>query len=141
METSIMDRARITRWPYTQPHIAPWKARQGGAATVPKPERQVLVCTNSRPPGSRKGCCAEKGSEALYERLKDLVRERGLRERIMVTRTGCLKHCSRGITVAVQPDNVFYAGVADADLEELCASHLEGGQPLARLFMPDIPWE
>ena len=108
---------------------------------MPKPERQILVCTNLRPPGSRKACCADKGSEALYERLKDLVRERGLRDRIMVTRTGCLKHCSRGITVVVQPDNVFYAGVTEADLETICASHLEGGRPVERLFMPDIPWE
>jgi (2Fe-2S) ferredoxin len=108
---------------------------------LPKPERQILICLNARPPGSRKGCCAEKGSEALYDRLKDLVRERGLRDRVMVTRTGCLKHCSRGITVAVQPDNVFYGGVTDADLMTICGSHLEEGRPVERLFMPDIPWE
>jgi (2Fe-2S) ferredoxin len=108
---------------------------------LPKPQRQILVCLNARPPGSRKGCCADKGSEALYEGLKDRVRERGLRDRVMVTRTGCLKHCSRGITVVVQPDNVFYAGVTEADLDTICASHLEAGQPVLELLMPDIPWE
>jgi (2Fe-2S) ferredoxin len=43
--------------------------------------------------------------------------------------------------VAVQPDNVWYAQVTLADLDEICQRHLEEGQPLERLFMPDIPWE
>jgi len=108
---------------------------------LPKPERQVLVCTNVRPPGAKKPSCGERGAEPLYEKLKDMVRDRGLRDRVMVNRTGCLKHCSRGITVAVQPDNVWYAGVAEGDLEEICAKHLEGGSAVDRLQMPDIPWE
>jgi (2Fe-2S) ferredoxin len=108
---------------------------------VPKPERQVLVCVNSRPPGNPKGSCGEKGGQALFDRLKEILRERGLEGRFMVNRTYCLKHCSRGPVVAVQPDNVWYAGVGEADLAEICASHLEGGTPVSRLLMPDIPWE
>jgi len=108
---------------------------------LPKPERHVLVCTNTRPPGNRKGSCGEKGSEALVDRLKSMVRERGLDGRVMVNRTSCLKHCSRGITMAVQPDNVWYTRVGPEDLDEICGSHFEGGRPVERLFMPDIPWE
>jgi (2Fe-2S) ferredoxin len=108
---------------------------------MPKPERQVLVCTNSRPAGNPKGSCAEKGSEALYEELRARVKERGLGKRVIVNRTSCLKHCSRGITVAVQPDNVWYAAVRTADLDEIIDRHLEGGASVERLLMPDIPWE
>jgi (2Fe-2S) ferredoxin len=108
---------------------------------LPTPERQLLVCVNSRPAGHPKGSCAEKGSQELFERLKTLVRERGLERRVMLNRTYCLKHCSRGPVVAVQPDNVWYAGVGPDDLEEICSSHLEGGRPVERLRMPDIPWE
>jgi (2Fe-2S) ferredoxin len=108
---------------------------------VPKPLHQVLVCTNTRPPGNPKGSCGEKGSEAVYEQLKAMVKERGLGDRVMVHKTSCLKHCSRGITVAVQPDNVWYGGVRPEDLDEICRSHLDGGEPVERLFMPDIPWE
>jgi (2Fe-2S) ferredoxin len=108
---------------------------------MPKPERQVLVCVNTRPPGNPKGSCGEKDSQALFEHLRALVRERGLDGRVMVNRTYCLKHCSRGPTVAVQPDNVWYAGVTPADLAEICTSHLVEGRPVARLLMPDIPWE
>lgn len=108
---------------------------------MPKPRHQVLVCTNSRPPGNPKGACAEKGSEALFERLKAQVREQGLHGSVMVQRTSCLKHCSRGVTVAVQPDNVWYAGVRPEDLDEICEAHLRGERPVERLLMPDLPWE
>jgi (2Fe-2S) ferredoxin len=108
---------------------------------MPLPERQVLVCLNARPPGHPKGSCAEKGSEALFDALKAMVKERGLGGRIMVNRANCLKHCSQGITVAVQPDNAWYAKVTPADLPEICEGHLEGGRAVERLRMPDIPWE
>ena len=101
----------------------------------------MLVCLNMRPPGNPKGSCGEKGSEAVFEALKSMVRARGLSSLVIVNRTNCLKHCSRGITVVVHPDNVWYSGVTLADVEDICVSHLEGGCPVERLLMPDIPWE
>ncbi|MCM2257596.1 MAG: (2Fe-2S) ferredoxin domain-containing protein [Vicinamibacteria bacterium] len=108
---------------------------------MPVPERQVLVCINARPAGHPKGSCADKGSKELYDKLKAMLRERGLHERVMVQSTSCLKHCSHGIAVAVQPDNTWYAKVKPEDLDELCRRHLEQGEALDRLQMPDIPWE
>lgn len=108
---------------------------------MPKPERHVLVCLNARPPGNPKGSCAEKGSEALFDQLKAMVKERGLGDRVIVNRTSCLKHCSHGITLAVYPDNSWYARVRPEDLPEILESHLEQGRPVERLAMPDIPWE
>jgi (2Fe-2S) ferredoxin len=99
------------------------------------------VCTNTRPAGNPKGSCGEKGSEALFEALKEAAKSRGLGDRVIVNRTNCLKHCSRGITLAVYPENVWYGSVTPGDLEEICDGHLEGGTPVDRLRMPDIPWE
>jgi (2Fe-2S) ferredoxin len=108
---------------------------------MPKPERHVLVCLNLRPPDNPKGSCATKGSEAVFDALKAMVKQRGLGDRVIVNRTNCLKHCSRGITMAVYPDNVWYGGVKMEDLEEIFQAHLKEGRPVERLFMPDIPWE
>jgi (2Fe-2S) ferredoxin len=108
---------------------------------LPKPRYHVLVCTNVRPPDNPKGSCGPKGADAVVDRLKALVRERGLDGRVIVNRTSCLKHCSRGITMAVQPDNVWYARVVPEDLPEICDVHLEDGRVVERLLMPDIPWE
>ena len=106
-----------------------------------KPERQLLVCLNTRAPGNPKGSCGEKGAKEIHDALKAAVREQGLKDRVMVQHTSCLKHCSQGVTVAVQPDNVWYARVAVEDVPEIVQSHLREGRPVARLLMPDIPWE
>jgi (2Fe-2S) ferredoxin len=108
---------------------------------LPKPRYHVLVCTNTRPPDNPKGSCGPKGADELVDRLKAMVRERGLDGTVIVNRTSCLKHCSQGVTMAVQPDNVWYGKVAGEDLEEICSGHLQEGRPVARLFMPDIDWE
>jgi (2Fe-2S) ferredoxin len=106
------------------------------------PQIQILVCLNERPPDSSKPSCAPKGALDVYHRFKDRVKELGLRDRVMVTRTGCLKHCSQGVTVAVWPYNLWYREVTEADVEEILQRTVAGeGQEVERLRMPDIPWE
>ncbi len=109
---------------------------------MPKPQIQILVCLNERPPEAAKPSCAPRGSLAVYHRFKDRVKELGIRDRVMVVRTGCLKHCSQGITVAVWPYNLWYRGVRVEDVEEILQTSVIGeGQEVERLRMPDIPWE
>jgi (2Fe-2S) ferredoxin len=109
---------------------------------MPRPQTQVLVCLNERPPEAEKPSCSRRGSLAVYNQFKDRVREMGLRDGVMVTRTGCLKHCSHGITVAVWPHNLWYQNVTVADVDEILATSVAGGgKPVERLLMPDIPWE
>ena len=109
---------------------------------MPHPHVQILVCLNERPSDAPKPCCSLRGSLAVYHRFKDRVRELGMRDQVMVTRTGCLKHCSRGITVAVWPYNLWYGGVTEADVDEILTTTVAGGgREVERLRMPDIPWE
>lgn len=108
---------------------------------MPVPEFQILVCTNERPPNAVKPCCNPRGGLDLYRRFKDRVRAHGLRDRVMVTRTGCLKHCSQGIAVAIWPQNVWMAGVTLNDVDEILTRVVIEGGDLPRLTMPDISWE
>lgn len=109
---------------------------------MPKPEVQIQVCTNEREPGAKKPCCAPRGGLEVYRRFKDRVRELGLRDRVMVTRTGCLKHCSRGVVVAIWPYNLWYRRVTLDDVDEILERSVLGdGKPVERLVMPDVPWE
>jgi (2Fe-2S) ferredoxin len=109
---------------------------------VPKPRVQILVCTNERAPETGKPSCLPRGSLEVYRRFKDRVRELEVRDWVMVVRTGCLKHCSQGITVAVWPYNLWYRGVTLDDVDEILErSVLGGGEEVERLRMPDIPWE
>lgn len=113
---------------------------------MPSPEYQILVCLNERAPDAPKPSCAPRGALAVYHRFKDRVRELGIRDTVMVNRTGCLKHCSRGITVAIQPHNLWYSGVTPEDVDEILEVSVLGAGPdgskvVERLRMPDIPWE
>jgi len=109
---------------------------------MPKPQIQILVCTKERPSDHPKPCCAGRSSLAIYRRFKDLVREHDVRDRVLVTRTGCLHHCSRGSTVAVWPANLWYGRVGLTDVEEILEHALDGGrEEIARLRMPDGDWE
>lgn len=74
--------------------------------------------------------------------MKDLLRKNDMRETVLVSRTGCLKHCSLGPVAVVYPDNVWYRGVKEKHLEEICASHLKEGKVIERLVIDDeAPWE
>jgi (2Fe-2S) ferredoxin len=111
---------------------------------MPKPQAQILVCVNDRGADSEKPSCAARGGLALYQAFKDRVKARGLRDRVLVTRTGCLKHCSRGVTVVVWPGNIWYAGVAASDVDEILDRTALGTpevEEIERLLMPPGPWE
>ncbi len=108
---------------------------------MPKPAIQILVCTNERPSDARKPSCGPRGALDVYRRFKDGVRARGLRDHVMVVRTGCLKHCSQGITVNIWPKNFWYRGVTLDDVEDILERSVVGDEAIDHLAMPDIPWE
>jgi (2Fe-2S) ferredoxin len=107
---------------------------------VPGPALQILVCTNDRGADSERPSCCVRGSLELYRALKDEVRARGLKDEVLVTRTGCLRHCSRGPTAVVWPGNFWHGGVAREDAADLLDAAL-AGRPLERRPMPPGPWE
>ncbi len=60
---------------------------------MPPFERHVFVCTNVRPPGHPKGCCADKGSEAVRDALKDELKRRGIESDVRANSAFCLDAC------------------------------------------------
>jgi (2Fe-2S) ferredoxin len=98
-------------------------------------ERHVFVCTNERAPDHPRGCCAAKGSVAIRDRMKALVKERGLADRVRINAAGCLDFCATGVSIVVYPENVWYGHVTLADVEEIVERHLAGGVPVARLVL------
>jgi (2Fe-2S) ferredoxin len=107
---------------------------------VPTPRVQILVCVNDRGEGSTRASCGRRGGLELYYRLKQRTKDLGLRDEVLATRTGCLRHCSRGPTVAVWPGNLWHGHVTEADVDELIEA-ARRGETLERRRMPDGPWE
>jgi len=58
---------------------------------MPFREHYLFVCTNRRPDGHPKGSCAQKGSEEILAKLKDVLARRGAAKPVVrACRSGCL---------------------------------------------------
>lgn len=76
----------------------------------------IFFCTNKRPDGAPKPCCADRGGKELREELRAMVRARGLDGRIKVFTSGCLSGCEHGPTAVIYPQGEMMFGVSRADL-------------------------
>jgi len=86
---------------------------------MPARERYLFVCTNRRDEGNPKGSCAQKGSEELAKRMKEVLKSKGLASSIRACTTSCLDLCESGISVVQEPDHVAYGGVTLDDVEAI----------------------
>ena len=121
--------------------MAPAADRRYKIHMGPPYQRHVFVCTNRRPDGHPKGCCATKGAEAIRERLKAEAKLLGLKGAVRVNSAGCLDTCEHGVSIVVygaqEPaGGTWYARVTLEDVPAIVAEHLAGGHPVQRLLMP-----
>lgn len=100
---------------------------------MPAYERHVFICSNDRPVGHMRGCCAEKGGAAVRAAFKDAVKAHGLKGEVRANPCGCLDQCEHGVTVVVYPEAVWYGFVTVEDVPEIVEQHLVGGKPVERL--------
>jgi (2Fe-2S) ferredoxin len=100
-------------------------------------ERHVFVCTNERPPGHPKGCCREKGSEAVRDGLKAELHRRGLKGIVRANSAGCLDACEFGVSMVIYPDGIWYGGVKVEDIDEIVEKTIMNGQVIDRLLIKD----
>jgi (2Fe-2S) ferredoxin len=95
------------------------------------------VCINERPKGHPKGCCLEKGSAEIRDRMKSVVHSRGLKDRIRVNNAGCLDACAYGVAMVIYPEGIWYGHVTLADVEEIVDRTILNGEVIERLLIPD----
>ena len=81
----------------------------------PTPECILYACCGSK--------CKKRGGKHLYKQLKRSVKEKHLKRKVQVIKTGCTDHCKRGPVIVVMPQNEWHFDVteekAGALLEEL----------------------
>jgi (2Fe-2S) ferredoxin len=98
-------------------------------------QHHVFCCTNRREAGHKRGCCAEKDADALRDYMKAKVKALGL-PKTRVNAAGCLDRCELGPVMVIYPEGVWYRPQNTADIDEIIASHLQNGVPVARLRLP-----
>jgi (2Fe-2S) ferredoxin len=89
-------------------------------------ERIILVCANQRDAGE--AACANRGSAEFQKHLKDYMKSKGIKG-LRVSRSLCLGLCEQGPNICVMPENVWYTGVAQKDLDEIKSKWID---PLAK---------
>ena len=102
---------------------------------MPQRARYLFVCTNRRECGHEKGCCAEKGSEAIRAALKEQLTARGLAKLgARPCTSSCLDQCASGVCILVEPDHFFYGRVTLGDVPEIVEA-LATGLRVERLVL------
>jgi (2Fe-2S) ferredoxin len=100
-------------------------------------ERHIFMCTNVRPEGHPRGCCAAGGSEKLRGYLREKARQMGI-ENIRGNAAGCLDRCELGPNMVIYPEGVWYHYETTADIDEILETHVKNGGRVERLMLqPD----
>lgn len=107
---------------------------------MPKPEKHIFVCTQSRPEGHPRGSCQEKGGAAIAEEFWFQLQGRNLLGKIALTTTGCFGPCGIGPNVLVYPEGVLYSSVTREDVAAIVEQHLLGNEVVTRLQAPADIW-
>ena len=94
----------------------------------------IFCCTNRRPAGHPRGCCAERGSEELRDYMKDQAKKLGLKD-VRVNMAGCLDRCELGPCVVIYPEGVWYSVKNKADIDEVLNVHVKQGGRVHRLML------
>ena len=96
----------------------------------------MFVCTNVRAPDDPRGCCSAKGSAEVLDALKKKAHAAGLKGKVRVNKAGCLDACAHGVSIVCYPQNVWYAHVTLADVDEIVERTLLRGEIVERLRAP-----
>jgi (2Fe-2S) ferredoxin len=96
-------------------------------------ERHVFVCT------SGETCRTQADVEKFVKHLRGEVARAGKSQEVRINKAGCFSQCGHGPMIVVYPENVWYAGVRDTDLDEIVQSHILEGKPVQRLvYAPGV---
>lgn len=77
---------------------------------------KVQVCIGSS--------CHKRGSYQVMKRLRELVAEKGLEDKVSVGSAFCLGHCEDGVSVAIDEDIITGVGLGNTD--ELFQQYIAG---------------
>lgn len=102
---------------------------------MPQREHYLFVCTNLRAESDPRGSCAQRGSEAVRQVLKEQLAAAGMAPlKARACTSGCLDQCASGVTILVEPDHFFYGRVTVDDVPEIVAA-LEQDRRVERLVL------
>ena len=95
-------------------------------------DRHAFVCTSGE-------TCPTQGDTEKYVKVLRAGAQKAGRSDIRINKSGCFSQCGHGPMIVVYPENVWYAGVHESDLDDILTSHIIGGMPVERLrYAPGV---
>ncbi len=100
-------------------------------------QRHIFFCLNQRANGE--ASCADHDAQGAFEHCKARVKQLGLagKDGVRVNKAGCLDRCAGGPVAVVYPEAVWYSWADQSDIDEIVESHLQRGEVVERLVLPD----
>ena len=89
-------------------------------------KRHIVLCGGT-------GCLSNNSTEIMHK-FEEILKEKGLDEKVTVNQVGCFGFCSQGPFVKIYPEDTLYRLVHIEDVEEIVASDIEGGVVVERLL-------
>ena len=88
-------------------NVSPWVAH-------------VFVCTNDR--GGERKSCADNKSQIVKSKLKEAVNEKGWKEKVRISTSGCMGLCAKGSNVMIYPQNIWFSEVLPDEMDEIIST-------------------
>jgi (2Fe-2S) ferredoxin len=85
--------------------------------------RQIFMCNNNR--HGESPSCGHNGSEEMVEELKKVAKERNLKGKLRVAKSGCLDLCAFGPNLMIWPEGIWYMKVTKTDIPEIIDTYLK----------------
>lgn len=82
---------------------------------------------------SESACLSDGPAKAIHARLKTLVKDEGVADRVRINKAGCLNQCGHGPMLVVYPEGVWYCHLRLEDADRVFYDHLLTGRPVEEL--------
>ena len=104
--------------------VVGFRSEEKGAVKSCQYERQVLVCAGTG--------CTSSGSVKIAAKLEEEIEKAGLKDKVIVIKTGCHGLCALGPVMIVYPEAAFYSIMEIEPVEEIVAEHLVKGNVVTK---------
>ncbi|MDR2828626.1 MAG: 4Fe-4S binding protein [Acholeplasmatales bacterium] len=81
--------------------------------------------------------CLSSDSKEIRDSLQELIKEKGLQDKVSVNFVGCFGFCSQGPFVKVLPEGTLYRMVSVADAKRIIEEDVVGGKVIEDLLYVD----
>lgn len=100
-----------------------------GKLTGADAKRHIVLCGGT-------GCLSAHSTE-IMEKFNELIKAKGLEDKVTVNQVGCFGFCSQGPFVKIYPEDTLYKMVKIEDVEEIVEKDLIGNEIVDRLLYVD----